>query len=278
MILIADSGSTKTDWCGLKQDVCLRLQTGGINPVLQKPEDIVRQLYKELLPQLPVEPIEAIHFYGAGCTPLWSKVLRTCLMKVFGEQIHCEVHSDMVGAARALCGQQAGIVCILGTGSNSCYYDGQQVTRHTPALGYVLGDEGSGAYLGRQLLNGVLKELLPPHICITFANETQLTQEEIIHKVYRRPLANRFLASFAPFLAKYRNEPAIHQLLTDAFSDFISHNLHAYPKDKPVFAVGSVAHHFQDEFTEALRKKGYQVAVIAQSPMEGLIHYHRDLG
>ena len=105
MILIADSGSTKTDWCGLKQDVCLRLQTGGINPVLQKPEDIVRQLYKELLPQLPVEPIEAIHFYGAGCTPLWSKVLRTCLMKVFGEQIHCEVHSDMVGAAHALCGQ-----------------------------------------------------------------------------------------------------------------------------------------------------------------------------
>ena len=194
MILIADSGSTKTDWCGLKKDVCLRLQTGGINPVLQKPEDIVRQLYKELLPQLPVEPIEAIHFYGAGCTPLWSKVLRTCLMKVFGEQIHCEVHSDMVGAARALCGQQAGIVCILGTGSNSCYYDGQQVTRHTPALGYVLGDEGSGAYLGRQLLNGVLKELLPPHICITFANETQLTQEEIIHKVYRRPLANQGLS------------------------------------------------------------------------------------
>lgn len=277
MILIADSGSTKTDWCGLKKDDCLRLQTGGINPVFQKSDDVVRLLYKELLPQLPVEPIEAIYFYGAGCTRLWSKVLRACLMKVFGEQIRCEVESDMLGAARGLCGEQAGIVCILGTGSNSCFYDGKQIARHTPALGYVLGDEGSGAYLGRQLLNGVLKELLPSHICITFANETQMTQAEIIRKVYRRPLANRFLAGFAPFLAKYRDEPAIHRLLTEAFRDFITHNLHAYPKDKPVFAVGSVAHHFQEELTEALHDAGYQVPVIAQSPMEGLIRYHQSV-
>ena len=277
MILIADSGSTKTDWCGLKEDVCLRLQTGGINPVLQKSDDIVRQLYKELLPQLPVEPIEAIYFYGAGCTPLRSRVLCACLTKVFGDQMRCEVESDMLGAARSLCGRQAGIVCILGTGSNSCYYDGSRIAAHTPALGYVLGDEGSGAYLGRLLLNGVLKELLPSHICITFANETQLTQEEIIHKVYRRPLANRFLAGFAPFLSKYRDEPAIHRLLTDAFRDFIAHNLHAYPQDKPVFAVGSVAYHFREELTEALHAAGYQVASIVQSPMEGLIRYHQDL-
>ena len=275
MILIADSGSTKTDWCGLKGETCLRLQTGGINPVLQKSDDIVKQLYRELLPQLPIEPIEAIYFYGAGCTPLWSKTLRACLTKVFGEQTRSEVQSDMLGAARALCGKQAGIVCILGTGSNSCYYDGQQIALHTPALGYILGDEGSGAYLGRQLLNSVLKELLPAHICITFANETQLTQEEIIHKVYRRPLANRFLAGFTPFLKKYEDEPAIHRLLTDAFKEFITRNLHAYPADKPVFAVGSIAHYFQTEFTEALQSAGYQAAVIAQSPMEGLIRYHQ---
>lgn len=275
MILLADSGSTKTDWCGLKGTTCLRVQTQGINPYHQKHDVILKVLYKELLPQLPVEPIEAIYFYGAGCTPLKSKLLHACLTKVFGEQTHIEVQSDLLGTARALFRHRPGIACILGTGSNSCFYDGKRIAANTPALGYILGDEGSGAYLGRQLLSDVLKEQLPEHICLAFANQTQLTLEEIIHKVYRKPLANRFLASFTPFLAEYREEPSIHQLLTEAFNAFIHRNLKLYPKDIPVGAIGSIAYHFRPELTEALLQAGYRLEAVEQSPMEGLIRYHQ---
>ena len=275
MILIADSGSTKTDWCAWRGDAPLFVHTQGINPFHQKADEILKILHKELYPQLPVEPIESIFFYGAGNTTLGSRILRGCLRKVFGEQVHREVESDLLGAARALCGHQPGIACILGTGSNSCFYDGEKIAAHTPALGYILGDEGSGAYLGRRLVGDVLKEQLPEHICLAFANRTQLTQEEIIHHVYRRPLAHRFLASFAPFLAEHREDPAIHRLLTDSFDAFIERNLKTYPKEYPVSAVGSIAYHFRPELTESLERRGYTVGVIAQSPMEGLIRYHR---
>lgn len=275
MILLADSGSTKTDWCGLKGTDNLRVQTQGINPYHQKPEVILKVLYKELLPQLPVEPIEAIYFYGAGCTPQKSKLLHACLVKVFGEQAHIEVESDLLGAARALFGQRPGIACILGTGSNSCFYDGERIAAQTPALGYILGDEGSGAYLGRQLVGDVLKAQLPEHICLAFANETQLTQEEIIQRVYRRPLANRFLAGFTPFLAEYRGEPSVHRLLVDAFDAFIRRNLKPYPDGMPVGAIGSIAHHFRPELSEALEQAGYRLETVEASPMEGLIRYHQ---
>lgn len=275
MILLADSGSTKTDWCGLKDCPCLRVQTQGINPYHQKPDNILKILYKELLPQLPIEPIEAIYFYGAGCTPQKSELIQTCLVKVFGEQARIEVHSDLVGAARALFGHRPGIACILGTGSNSGFYDGERIVANTPALGYILGDEGSGAYLGKRLLGDVLKGQLPEHICLAFVNETQLTQEEIIQKVYRKPLANRFLAGLTPFLKEYHEEPAIRCLLLEAFEAFARRNLRAYPSDMPVSATGSIAHHFRAELSEALQHAGYRLETVEQSPMEGLIRYHQ---
>lgn len=275
MILIADSGSTKTDWCGLMEGRALRVQTQGINPFHQKQDDILSILYKELLPQLPVEPIEAVYFYGAGCTPTQGRILQTCLLKVFGELTKYEVNSDLLGAARALCDHKPGIACILGTGSNSCYYDGELIVNHVPSLGYILGDEGSGAYLGKRLLGDILKEQLPKHICIAFSNETQLTYEEIIHHVYRRPVANRYLASFAPFLAKYREEPTIHRLLIESFTAFIRRNLSTYPGGMPVNAIGSIAYYFKYEFIEALHLQGYEAALIEQSPMTGLIRYHQ---
>ncbi len=275
MILIADSGSTKTAWSVLSGNGMTQVNTQGINPFHQRPVDMLGVLRRELLPQLPVEPVEAIHFYGAGCTVGGARMVRGCLTRTFGRQARVEVESDLLGAARALCGHDAGIACIVGTGSNSCFYDGEKVAAHTPALGYILGDEGSGAYLGRRLVGDVLKEQLPRHICLAFANKTQCTQEEIIRQVYRSPMANRYLAGFAPFLLEYREDPAIRALLDDAFDAFITRNLKAYPRNYPVSATGSVAYYFRREFSEALQRHGFETGAIERSPMEGLIRYHR---
>lgn len=290
MILLADSGSTKTDWCSItkldkrteeqkRTDEFIKtqysqVQTQGINPVVMETDSILRILYKELLPQLPVQAIESIYFYGAGCTSTKSIILKNCLKKVFGEQVHIEVYSDLLGAARALCGHTPGIACIMGTGSNSGFYDGDKIAQHTPSLGYILGDEGSGAYLGKCLINGVLKKQLPADICRDFLNETQLIQEEVIDCVYRKPKANRFLAGFAPFIAKNRSHPAIQKLLNDAFSTFIQRNLTDYPTKLPVHATGSIAYVFKEELTNALKEQGYTPGNIEQSPMKGLITFH----
>ena len=198
MILIADSGSTKTDWC---IGSSFTIQTKGINPFHQSEEVIQQILTNELLPQMPEEVlIDAIYFYGAGCTPEKSPIIQRTLSHCF-PQCTIEVNSDLLGAARALCGKSPGIACILGTGSNSCFYDGQQITSNVSPLGYILGDEGSGAVLGKRLVGDCLKKQLPEHICHSFLDTFGLTPAQIIEKVYRQPQANRFLASLTPFLS-----------------------------------------------------------------------------
>lgn len=275
MILIADSGSTKTDWCGINKGSIFCIQTQGINPFHQSQETILAILYKELLPQLPVEPIECIYFYGAGCTPQKGILLNTCLKKVFGEQTHTEVYNDLLGAARALCGHKHGIACILGTGSNSCYYDGEKIVDNVPPLGYILGDEGSGAYMGKRLIADCVKKQLPENIRIAFNNEYQFTQEEIIQRIYREPMPNRFLAEMMPFIVKFRHEPAIHQLITDSFESFIIRNLKQYPAHVPVYATGSVAFYLKDELEEALKQQGFILESVEKAPLKGLVSFHK---
>lgn len=275
MILIADSGSTKTDWCGINKGDIFCIQTQGINPFHQSQETILAILYKELFPQLPVEPIESIYFYGAGCTPQKGILLNTCLKKVFGEQTHTEVYNDLLGAARALCGHKHGIACILGTGSNSCYYDGEKIVDNVPPLGYILGDEGSGAYMGKRLIADCLKKQLPESIRIAFNNEYQFTQEEIIQRIYREPMPNRFLAGMMPFIVKFRHEPAIHQLITDSFESFITRNLKQYPAHVPVYATGSVAFYLMDELEEALTQQGFILESVEKAPLKGLMNFHK---
>ncbi len=281
MTLIADSGSTKTAWCTI-EDSTQVIYTQGINPFQQDEDTICTVLQHELLPTLEqtTKPIHTIHFYGAGCTPEKAPVVTNALRRTIGTQADVHVESDMLGAARSVCQQQAGIVCILGTGSNSCFYDGHTLHSGNPALGYILGDEGSGAYIGKRLVGDILKRQLPDEVAQLFFQETQETQATIIQKVYRAPLPNRFLASLSPFCARHRQHPAIHALLIDCFKQFFQRNILSAPwsdeaKQLPIHFVGSIAHHYQNELHEAATLYGERIGHIVQSPLQGLVQYHQ---
>ena len=276
MKLIADSGATKTDWCiGTDQADNRIIQTQGINPFHQTQEHIAQVLSEELLPQLgETESISHIHFYGAGCTPEKSVLVKEELQALFPHAL-IDVQSDLLGAARSLCGKEKGIACILGTGSNSCEYDGEKITANVSPLGYILGDEGSGATLGKRLTGDCLKRQLPEHICSQFLEYTGLTHAQIIDKVYRQPQANRFLASLTPFLSMHRNEPEIHELLISCFSDFFRRNVMQYDYEQTsVHFTGSSAWYFQEEVKEATQRFNLQIGEFIKSPIHGLIIYH----
>ena len=203
--LIADSGSTKTDWLYVAPDgTHTELHTDGINPARDTRDYIYNVLYHQLLTQLPsqkegVGALQAVYFYGAGCIEPFSQNVESVIRELLPE-CSVEVESDLLGAARALCAHEPGIACILGTGSNSCLYDGKNIVMHTPPLGYILGDEGSGAMLGKTLLNGLYKGLLPEALMQDFSNTFKMSLPDIIGRVYRQPVPNTFLASFVPFI------------------------------------------------------------------------------
>lgn len=279
MFLIADSGSTKTDWCLCKKGTILNnLQTQGINPYHQSEEAIEEVIREELLPQLP-ETTEVsklnIIFYGSGCANETAcNRVREAIQKVLKTN-NITIHSDLLGAARALCGREEGIACVLGTGSNSCLYNGKEIIANIPPLGYILGDEGSSAVLGRRLVGDCLKNQLPDALRNEFLTEYGLTQEIILEKVYRQPLANRFLASLTPFLSKHREVPEIHKLLVESFTDFFVRNVKQYRRPwLPIHFVGSIANAFSAELKEAAESLGMELGTILQSPMEGLIKYY----
>ena len=279
MFLIADSGSTKTDWCLCdKGTVAKSIQTQGINPYHQKEEAIEQVLREELLPELPgnisYNTLEII-FYGAGCAnDTACNRVKEAISKVLGAT-DITIHSDLLGAARALCGHEEGIACVLGTGSNSCLYNGKEIIANTPPLGYVLGDEGSSAVLGRRLVGDCLKNQLPDAIRDEFLAEYGLTQESILERVYRQPLANRFLASLTPFLSKHRDVPEIHTLLVESFTDFFVRNVKQYHRPwLSIHFIGSIADAFPTELKEAAESLGMELGTIIQSPIKGLVEYH----
>ncbi len=251
----------------------VRFSTQGITPVHQSEETIRDILRGELLPRLAAAEVTAVHFYGAGCTPQKIPAMSRLLTELLPSAQTVEVAGDMLGAARALCGKQAGIVCILGTGSNSCYYDGESIVSNVSPLGYILGDEGSGAYLGKRLVGDCLKGQLPERLCRRFLERFQLTPADIIERVYRQPLANRFLASLSCFLGENRQEPEIHKLLVECFSAFVRRNLLSYPAAK-LYCTGSIAYYYAEELHEAAAAFGLQIERILQKPMEGLVAYH----
>ena len=214
MILIADSGATKTDWCfGNTLHDCQVVHTEGINPFHLTEEKIKQILQESLLAQLPFpqEEVKAVFFYGAGCTPEKAGKLSGLLAEVFS-YASIQVESDLLGAARALCKHQPGIACILGTGANSCLYDGQRITHNTPPLGYILGDEGSGAYLGKRFIGDCIKQQLPSGLLEGLLKEYNLTVAEILDKVYRQPQGNRFLASLTPYIYKHKHQPEVRAI------------------------------------------------------------------
>lgn len=279
MKLIADSGSTKVEWCLLDGSKPVKqIFTSGFNALMLTEEEIAQYLDDELLPQLGeyAPQVTEVHFYGAGCIDeeVCRNVRRAIRQNIDASTI--EAHSDLLGAARALFGENEGIACILGTGSNSCYYNGREIKDHVSPLGFILGDEGSGAVLGRHLIGDVLKNQLPRELCDKFMDEYHLERTAIIRRVYKEPSPNRFLASVTPFLLKNIEEPAIHRLVLNEFKSFFVRNVAQYDHYRrlPVSFVGSIAYHYRAVLDEAAAALDAQVATVMKTPMEGLVAYH----
>ncbi len=275
MILIADSGSTKTEWSLLENFEDIRTQvTSGINPFFHDTSTIIAVLNKELL--LEKDNIDAIYFYGAGCNnPEKTKLVKDALVTVF-DCTNISVASDLLGAARSLCQHKAGIACILGTGSNSCYYDGVEIVNHVSPLGYILGDEGSGAVLGKKLISDILKNQLPKDLAEKFWESYPTPPTEILNNIYRNPFPNRYLASFTKFLAENITNTSIENIVIEEFTNFITRNLLQYPMiyTSEVNFSGSIAFYFSDQLKKALERNNLQLGTIVKSPMQGLISYH----
>lgn len=283
MILIADSGSTKTAWALSTPEgqILEEFTTSGINPVLLSDADLQATI-STALKNLEYRPTY-IHFYGAGCRPDQKERMSRMLTEATGCQ-NVTVESDLLGACRALCQREAGVCVILGTGSASCYYDGENIAQQTPSLGYILGDEGSGTSLGKRLVSDVLKAQLPHSICEALEKEEGVTVSFSIERVYRQPWPNRWLASLTPFLKRHSDEPTIHSLLVEEFRSFARRNLlpysHYYSNhsatSQPIMVncVGSIAYYFQDELREALELEGMVLGTLIQAPLKTLVRYH----
>lgn len=285
MKLIADSGSTKTDWSVTSgNNVALSVKTQGINPFHQPEQVIGDILSSELLPQIEpvVSSISEIHFYGSGCNEANAAVMQALLARVFSDGVSASgggvrvfVYSDLLAAARAVCGTSPGIACIMGTGVNSCLYDGCSIAANTRPLGYILGDEGSGAVLGKLFLNALYKGFLPQEMVGEFEQWIGMSYQDIITRVYREPMANRFLAGIAPFIHDRIDIPAVRGIVVDNFRNFFRRNVVQYgAASLPVGAVGSIAYFFRDELCEAASLEGFTLSRVLRSPMDGLVAYH----
>ena len=278
MILIADCGSTKIDWCIVNNGkVEKQVFTMGMNAIMLTEEDMRSRIADELMPEISGYSIEAVHFYGAGCISpeVCANVARAISANIPGAK-SVNVHTDLLAAARALCGHSEGIACILGTGSNSCYYDGSEIRDNVSPLGYILGDEGSGAVLGKLLVGDVLKNQLPKDLCDKFLAEYDLDRLTIIRRVYKEPQGNRFLASVTPFLLANIERPEIHSLVLNSFKAFFVRNIQQYPgyRSLSVNFIGSIAYYYRDVLAEAAEACGCRIGTIIKSPMQGLIQYH----
>lgn len=277
MILLADSGSTKTDWCIAENNsIQKRISTRGTNPFFQTPDEIEREIASELVPATAGFPIDKIFFYGAGCAfPEKNEIIRAVLA-IHYPSATIEINSDMLAAARALCQRSAGIACILGTGSNSCYYDGKQICNNVSPLGFILGDEGSGAVLGRRLVGDCLKNQLPPPLKEKFLARFDLTPAAILERVYKRPFPNRFLASLSPFIAENIQIPEIRRIATEGFTDFFRRNVMQYDRytELPIHFTGSIAYYYRPILEMCAEQLKLRIGTILQAPMEGLVAYH----
>jgi len=276
MILIADSGTTKTDWCLIgDQEALEKVVTSGINPFYQEAENISTILQKEFT---SIKKFKAIYFYGTGCINQEKKdIVKKGLLNVFeAEEIF--IGSDLQAAAHSLCQDQPGFACILGTGSNSCYYDGSEIVTNVSPLGFILGDEGSGAVLGKKLIGDVLKKQLPQSLINDFFESYNTTAAEILENVYKKPFPSRYLANYTKFLSENINHPEIENIVISSFREFLTRNLLQYPgvERTPIHFTGSIAFHFEVQLRKAIEEQHLILGNIERAPMNGLIRYHNN--
>jgi glucosamine kinase len=280
VILIAESGATKTDWtiCE-KGQVFKSIQTHGISPNYMKEADIIAAVvndWKDFQKDIDSFKVSKIYFYGTGCgNPPADKVMLDALNQVF-KNVPIEINNDILASARALCQREPGLVCILGTGSNSCYYDGENIVENRPAPGYVLGDYGSGVHIGITFLKALMEGDLSEDILTLYNAEINHDYETIITNVYRQTAPSKYLASFTAFVGKYRDNEQMKAIISDCFQAFMTRNVLKYQHAKtvPINFVGSIAHHFEKELKEVLEKNHLILGHIVQSPSAGLVKFH----
>ncbi|MEZ0543082.1 N-acetylglucosamine kinase [Fibrella arboris] len=278
--LIADSGSTKTAWRLVQPNQpVISIQTDGLNPYFQDEGQLRSTLQAQLLPQLPVltTPV-TVYFYGTGCTgPDSNNRITRAIQTTLQPAATIHVASDMLGAARSAAHTQPGIVCILGTGSNTCFFDGQQITTPSYSLGFWLGDEGSGGNLGKRLVTAFLHGHLPDELHKDFASQYGLDRLTVLDHAYNKPYPNRYFARFAPFLSAHRHTNFVRDLVRSAFTDFLQLYVHRMPDyaQYPIHFVGSIGYHFADWLTDLLTEQHLQAGRFVQAPIDGLLAYHR---
>lgn len=275
--LIADSGSTKTTWCllvdGKKKKT---IQTLGMSPYFLSEDQMVSMMEKELVSKIKVQP-EVIYFYGTGCAaPAKANQVQKALKKVF-KSSKCNVEHDLFGSARALCGDEKGVVAILGTGSNSGYFNGKKIAKNNPGLGFILGDEGSGTHLGKKVIQHVLYNTFEPELMDAFNKKYPTNQAEILDKVYNQPLPNRYLAGFTEFLVENRGHYMIENIIEDCLNDFFFYHIYKYRESwsLPVHFTGSVAFGFKDVIEDLCHRYELQLGRVLKEPIDGLIQYHQ---
>jgi len=274
--LIADSGATKAEWCLLENGKKITIHTQGISPYFLSKEQISELLTKELKPKLKNIEINEIYYYGTGCAnPDNAKLIKKAITKVFPES-KIEVTHDLLAAARGCCGKTKGMVANLGTGSFCCYFDGKRIVKETPGIGYVLGDEGSGAYLGKKVIQYYLYNTFDEDLRARFDFKYVTNRAEILENVYRKPLPNRYLASYAMFLAENRGHYMIENIIEDGLNDFFFVHLCKYREtwNYPVHFAGSVAYGFRDVLQELCSSYEFEIGTILKKPMSGLVEYH----
>jgi N-acetylglucosamine kinase-like BadF-type ATPase len=279
MILIADSGASKTDWRVINQKSEIGQHKGiGFNPNYQTAEEMYNELQDDFLLNLR-DKVETIYYYGAGCGSPKNRLQVTNALKSIFKNAEINVDHDLMAAARATCGYQPGIACILGTGSNSCDYDGEIIIAKRPAPGYILGDEGGGAYIGRKFLQDFIYEEMPEKLREKVIDKFQLDNQIIIENVYQRPFPGRYMASFCRFITEHISDPYCYMLYYNSFQDFFKKHVMKYKdyKKKPVNFVGSIAFHNSDILRSAAYDAGIHVNLIIEGPIAGLTLYHQEL-
>lgn len=279
MILIADSGSTKTDYRYIDAAGNIQqLEGPGLNPTFHSKENI-EKLLESNFANFPVNAVERIYFYGAGCSSEERKsIVEQAFKKIF---VHSQlfVEHDLLGAARAACGNEKGMVGILGTGSNSCLFDGVNIVQEFPSSGYLLGDEGGGVYMGKLLIKQVLENKLPADIKTAFEQRYRLNREEIIQKIYKEQHASSFLASFSKFIFHHREHPFILEIIQKNFQDYIDVQLKTFEgfSSNTLNLVGSVAFYFQEYISSIAAKEGIRIGRVLEKPIAGLTLYHHEM-
>ncbi len=276
--LIADSGATSCEWCLINQESTTFFRTTGISPYFLDVSGIVTQLQQELIPQLPSISIDELHFYGTGlATKANKQTMQSALEALFPASI-LHIETDLLAAARALCGHEKGIACILGTGINACVYDGKEIIKNSPGLGYVLGDEGSGAYLGKKVIQHYIYQIFDNELRLRFEQQFKQSKEQILHAVYKAPFANRYLAGYALFISENRGHYMIENLLEDGLNDFFSIHLQSFSErfHYPIHFTGSISHGFKDILASLCDNYSLQLGTVCKSPIEGLVTFHTD--